>query len=547
MLGGRRQPDDFLGTSAADDPTGSEPRMVFSSSIFILVFLPILLALVWLARYCLPSRPAVSTRLVLVLLALGSFAFYAYWDWRFLPLLLGSILVNHLIAKWLLGVGAHGRIVLALGIALNLAWLAYFSSVDFYLGNPAVLAQTEIGLVGTLLPLGITIFTIQQIAFLVDVRKEQRHDYPLLDYTLFVAFFPQLIAGPITHHKEMMPQLRVPQLGAFDLQNVNRGLTIFIIGLAKKVLIADSLAPYADQIFAAAATGAPISAFEAWGGALAYGLQLYFDFSGYADMAIGLALLVGIRFPENFAQPYAATSIGAFWRRWHMTLARFLRDYLYIPLGGARHGPARELSAVMVTMLLGGLWYGVGWTFVLWGALHGGYLVVERVWSRLGEAFGRPEWPPELARPLGWTLTMVAVTFAWVPFRAESIEATLLLWQAMLAGPVFPEAIGALVGERAAGLLAGLGITGHGPMHLDPHDWMLLLPLLLGLLALAMILPNGHALGERVHDPLNPALALSRRYAVACGTVAALLFVGSLLYASDTPLPGDLYNKERPF
>ncbi len=521
--------------------------MVFSSYTFILVFLPSLLALVWLARYCLPARLAASTRLILVLLALGSFVFYAYWDWRFLPLLLGSILVNHLIAKWLLRAGAHGRLVLALGIALNLACLGYFSSVDFFLGNLAVLTQTEIGLVGTLLPLGIAFFTFQQIAFLVDVQKEQRHDYPLLDYTLFVAFFPQLIAGPIVHHKEIMPQLRHPDLGSFNLQNVNRGLTIFIVGLAKKVLIADSLAPYADRIFAVAATGAPMSAFEAWGGALAYGLQLYFDFSGYADMAIGLALLFGIRLPENFAQPYAATSIRTFWRRWHMTLARFLRDYLYIPLGGSRHGRARELAAVMVTMLLGGLWYGAGWTFVLWAALHGCYLVVQRVWSRLGEAFGYPEWPPELARPLGWTLTMTAVTFAWVPFRAESVEATLVLWQAMLTGPVVPEMVGALVGERAATLLAGLGITPQGPMHLDPRDWIVLLPLLLATAALAMLLPNGHALGEQVHDPLNPALARSRRYALACGTAAALLLVGALIHASDAPVPRQFHLQERPF
>ncbi len=510
--------------------------MVFSSYAFILAFLPALLAVVWLVRHALPAKLVVPARLVVVVLSLASFVFYAYWDWRFLPLLIGSILVNHLIAKWLLRSGAYSRLVLALGITANLACLGYFKYVDFFIGNLAVLTQSEIGVIGTVLPLGISFFTFQQIAFLVDVHKERRHDYPILDYTLFVTFFPQLIAGPIVHHKEMMPQIRHPDLGRFSLQNVNRGVTIFVIGLAKKVLIADSLAPYADQIFAVAATGTAMSAFEAWGGALAYGLQLYFDFSGYADMAIGLALLFGVRLPENFDRPYAATSIRAFWRRWHMTLSRFLRDYLYIPLGGSRHGRAHELSALMVTMLLGGIWHGAGWTFVLWGALHGFYLVVERVWASLGDAVGRPEWPPELTRPLGWSITMAAVFFAWVPFRAESFEATWVMWQAMLMGPVLPEAMQAIIGERAAALLAGIGIAVEGPMHLGLRDWIILLPLLSAMLGLAMILPNGHALGERVHEPLNPAMAGSRRYAMASGTVAALLFVGSLIYLGYNPV-----------
>jgi alginate O-acetyltransferase complex protein AlgI len=510
--------------------------MVFSSYAFILVFLPILLALVWLTRYLLPARLVVPARLIVVLLSLGSFVFYAYWDWRFLPLLLGSILVNHLIAKWLLRAGAHGRLVLALGITANLACLGYFKYVDFFLGNLAVLTQTEIGVIGTILPLGISFFTFQQIAFLVDVHKERRHDYPLLDYTLFVTFFPQLIAGPIVHHKEIMPQLRHRDLGRFSVQNVNRGLTIFVIGLAKKVLIADSLAPYADQLFAVAATGAPMSAFEAWGGALAYGLQLYFDFSGYADMAIGLALLFGVKLPENFAQPYAATSIREFWRRWHMTLSRFLRDYLYIPLGGSRHGRARELSALMVTMLLGGIWHGAGWTFLLWGGLHGLYLVIERAWASLGEVVGRPEWPPALARPLGWLLTMAAVVFAWVPFRAESFEATWVMWQAMLMGPVLPQAMQAIIGERAAMLLSGVGIAVEGPIYLGLRDWIVLLPCLVAMLVLAMVLPNGHALGERVHEPLNPEWSVSRSYAMALGSAAALLFVGSLIYLGYNPV-----------
>ena len=276
------------------------------------------------------------------------------------------------------------------------------------------------------LPIGISFFTFTQIAFLVDTYRGAADRPSRLHYALFVTFFPHLVAGPILHHREIMPQFAGRRAFRADLAGIATGLSWFVAGLIKKVLLADGIASHANRVFDAAAGAAPGTA-EAWLGALSYTMQLYFDFSGYSDMAIGLALMMGITFPLNFFSPYQAGSLIEFWRRWHMTLSRFLRDYLYIPLGGNRHGAARRLLNLLVTMLLGGLWHGAAWTFVLWGGLHGAGLVANHLWRNVAGRAGLrlPGW-------LGWALTFAAVVLAWVPFRAESLPVALRLWGAML-------------------------------------------------------------------------------------------------------------------
>ena len=281
-----------------------------------------------------------------------------------------------------------------------------------------------------MLPLGISFFTFTQIAYLVDIYRAEPAGASYPKYLLFVTFFPHLIAGPILHHRETMSQFgrRLTPTA----ENFAVGLTIFAIGLFKKVILADGIAPYVAPVFDAAAQGKSLTLLEAWSGALAYTLQLYFDFSGYSDMAIGLARLFGVTFPLNFASPYKATSIIDFWRRWHMTLSRFLRDYLYIPLGGNRRGPARRYANLMITMLLGGLWHGAGWTFVIWGGLHGLYLVINHLWRAAGLRIG--------SRALAGAVTFIAVVIAWVFFRASSVEAAshILAGMAGLNGVVLP-------------------------------------------------------------------------------------------------------------
>jgi len=259
------------------------------------------------------------------------------------------------------------------------------------------------------LPLGISFFTFTQIAFLVDAWRGEANELNFSRYGLFVTFFPHLIAGPIVHHRELMPQFAGRKAGRWNGLNVNLGLAFFILGLFKKVAIADGLAPWANEVFGASSQ---LGFGHSWSGALAYTLQLYFDFSGYSDMAIGLGLLFNIRLPDNFDAPYRAGNISEFWRRWHMTLSRFLRDYLYIPLGGNRLGEPRRRVNLMVTMLLGGLWHGAGWTFVIWGGYHGVLLVLHHLWNN---------WRPPLSAFVARPITFLAVVVGWVFFRAENM------------------------------------------------------------------------------------------------------------------------------
>jgi len=297
--------------------------------------------------------------------------------------------------------------ILSFGIVSNIALLGYFKYSDFFIENFNLATSSNIELLHLALPLAISFFTFQQISYLVDSYKKETKEYDFLSYALFVTFFPQLIAGPIVHHKEMMPQFAKTRNKVKNYKNIAMGLFIFSIGLFKKVVIADTFATWATAGFNTTTT---LNLFEAWATSLSYTFQLYFDFSGYTDMAIGAALLFNIKLPINFNSPYKSTNIQDFWRRWHITLSRFLKDYIYIPLGGNRKGEFRTYNNLMATFIIGGLWHGAGWTFVFWGFLHGVALVIHRVWSKLG--FKLWTW-------VAWFITFNFINIAWVFFRAK--------------------------------------------------------------------------------------------------------------------------------
>ena len=400
--------------------------MLFNSYPFILLFLPVtLLGYVLIGRW-------LGRRAGFGWLVAASLFFYGWWNWFNLALLLSSLLFNYGAGTWLgrLEKRPPAKLVLGLSLAFNLGFLGYFKYANFFIENVNSALGLHWTLTRVLLPLGISFYTFQKIAYLVDSYQGQTRGYGFRDFCLFVSFFPQLIAGPIVHHSEIMPQFRGQDTQRNHWDDWSVGLTLFVFGLAKKVLIADRLATFASPIFKVAAGGAHCGLTEAWLGALAYTLQLYFDFSGYTDMAIGLARLFGIRLPMNFNSPYQALNIADFWRRWHMTLSRFLRDYLYIPLGGNRHGPARKYLNLFLTMLIGGIWHGAGWTFVIWGALHGTYLLIYHFWNdrRGGRAMEPASWPRMMAAR---GVTFLAVTVAWIFFRADSFSTAVNLLTSM--------------------------------------------------------------------------------------------------------------------
>ena len=401
--------------------------MLFNSFAFILIFLPVVLAGSALLGRIGARRAAVGWLLS------ASLFYYGWWNPIYLLLIGGSVLANYAIGTWLRSAKRARRAGLWLGVSANLGLLGYYKYSGFFSGNLEALGIIESGLSASaiVLPLAISFFTFQQITYLVDSSRGAVTDTGLLDYALFVTFFPQLIAGPIVHHTEMMPQFARSDF-RIRSADLSAGLTFFIIGLFKKVVIADGIAQWSTPLFDAALLGDSLGFADAWVAALGYSLQLYFDFSGYSDMAIGLARMFGIHLPWNFYSPYKATSAIEFWRRWHITLSRFLRDYVYITMGGNRRGPSRRYVNLFVTMLLGGLWHGAGWTFVLWGALHGFYLVANHGWRAVRVALHWEVRSSLATRFLARTSTFIAVVFAWVLFRAESLPASIRIWSAML-------------------------------------------------------------------------------------------------------------------
>jgi alginate O-acetyltransferase complex protein AlgI len=404
--------------------------MLFHTTPFLLGFLPVcLVGFFTLGRFQPTNWP-------LCWLVACSLFFYAWWNPAHLGLLVGSIALNYAIGRKLCRT-ADPRAWLTAGIALNLALLGWFKYADFLLH---ILAPDAPAL-GITLPLAISFFTFQQIMFLVDTASGPRTPPVhrdagprLLTYAAFVTFFPHLIAGPIVRPSDIIPQLAAADVARPRIANIADGMLIFLLGLGKKLVLADMFGGFADTGFNAAAHGAALTFFEAWYATLAYSLQIYFDFSGYSDMAIGLARMLNVRFPLNFDSPYQAGNIADFWRRWHITLGSFLRDYLYIPLGGSRCGTLRRTANVMATMLLCGLWHGAAWNFVIWGGLHGALLVIHTQYRRRFR---------KLPASAGQALTLFVVILAWVPFRAASLSGTLAMFRAMagLNGIALPRMI----------------------------------------------------------------------------------------------------------
>jgi alginate O-acetyltransferase complex protein AlgI len=387
--------------------------MLFSSYTFLFQFLPATaLAFAAARRH--------SPRAGIMVLAGASLFFYGAWKPIYLLVLLASIGFNF----WLglkMDDPLRRRTFGTLGVALNLAVLCYFKYINFIFDSLSSLTGVPLPFVNVVLPLGISFFTFQQIAYLVDVMRGAKVERDIVSYTLFVSFFPHLIAGPLVHHAEMIPQFKRGRSGRSSVLAA-RGLAIFAAGLFKKVVIADNLAQFVTPVFAHLDAGGGVTTPWAWLATLAYTLQIYFDFSGYSDMAVGLALMFGIRLPVNFRSPYKAISIIEFWRRWHITLSRFLRDYLYIPLGGNRLGEQRRYTNLLVTMLLGGLWHGAGWNFFVWGGLHGIYLCINHLWRAWrGDAPAPATGTISIAtRIVSWAVTFFAVVIAWVFFRAKT-------------------------------------------------------------------------------------------------------------------------------
>ncbi len=410
--------------------------MLFNSFLFIFVFLPIVLVGFFaLAR--------LSHRLAAGWLTIASLVFYGWSDPVYVALLLVSIAINYYLGTRISrmresGHRSRGNRLLLGAIAANLGLLGYFKYGIFVVSN----VQTLIGHAGPLpdivLPLGISFFTFTQIAFLVDAHRGLVREYNFTHYALFVTYFPHLIAGPILHHREMMPQFDRRATYMLSWDNVAIGLTMFIFGLFKKTVIADDMAGFASPAFDAAAAGTLLTLLEAWGAALAYTFQIYFDFSGYTDMALGASRMFGIVLPLNFFSPYKSRSIIEFWRRWHITLSRFLRDYVYIPLGGNRKTMLRRYENLLLTMLIGGLWHGAAWTFVFWGALHGIYLVINHGWRALRRRVNLAA--PPGARAVATLTTFVAVVVAWVFFRASDFTTAVSIISGMLGqnGVVLP-------------------------------------------------------------------------------------------------------------
>ncbi|MEB3279097.1 MAG: MBOAT family protein [Lyngbya sp.] len=411
--------------------------MLFNSPEFIFFFMPIVLLVFFFIGHKQLNIVGLQLEASIFWLVCASLFFYGWWNPPYLILIVISIAFNYICGSYLSHHLADRysskKLFLVLGVCFNLALIGYYKYANFFLSNINHLIGYNISISSVILPLGISFYTFQQIAYLVDAYRGETKEYNFLNYSLFVTFFPQLIAGPIVHHKDILHQFRQDYIYRFSSQCLSIGLTVFIAGLFKKVVFADRIAAFSTPVFAAASQGVTLTFSEAWAGALAYTLQLYFDFSGYSDMAIGIAYMFGIRLPLNFDSPYKAVSIVDFWRRWHITLSNFLRDYLYIPLGGNRKGKIRRHINLMMTMLLGGLWHGAGWTFIFWGGLHGVYLVINHQYRSFRRSIGQDTkqdgW---FLRGIGWLVTFLAVMVSWIFFRADSFQSALSILSSMI-------------------------------------------------------------------------------------------------------------------
>lgn len=477
--------------------------MLFNSSEFIFGFFPLTLLVFIVLLHKGMHRHSLAW------LVIASLFFYAWWRPPYLALICVSITANYFLGLHICAVNSKlasktRKRLLYFGVTANLASIAWFKYAGFLTDNINSVLNTDYNLGTIVLPLAISFFTFQQIAYLVDAYRGETEEHNFLNYTLFVTFFPQLIAGPIVSHKEMLPQFLTTEARRFNYQNLAIGLAIFGMGLFKKVVIADGVAVHANIVFEAAADGHTLSFLEAWSGSIAYTLQLYFDFSGYSDMALGLARVFGICLPLNFYSPYKATSIIDFWRRWHITLSRFLREYLYFSIGGNRHGKLMRYRNLFITMLLGGLWHGAAWTFVFWGTLHGSYLIINHAWRSYRRTLAAGNVVTQsLERVFYRAITFLAIVVAWVYFRSESLDI-------------------------AHNVLAGMfGINGIAL----PYEWQARLPEVANTLSLIGIQFEPLISQGKVMTPLRDIAALTgiSGFDDAVGPIKALSYMSVLL------------------
>jgi alginate O-acetyltransferase complex protein AlgI len=462
--------------------------MPFDDFRFLFLFLPCLLAL-W---FGLLAAPATRQKWLLGSVLWVVSAYFYWWGSPafFLPLLLLTAF-NFALGHYLRD---HPRSwIYWFGLVADLLVLGWFKYANFTIDTLNQIGA-HLPLVAVALPIGISFFTFQKVAYLTDIRRGEHQRWKWGEFFLLVWFFPQLIAGPIVRPHEFIPQWRAWRFSRRTLWvNLAVGLTLFLIGLVKKLGIADMVAPYGDLVFGQAAQGVAPKLTDAWIGALAFTVRIYFDFSAYSDMAIGLARILGFKLPINFFSPYRAVSIIEFWRRWHITLSRFLRDYIYIPLGGSRLGPLRRYGNLMAVMLIGGLWHGASWTFVIWGGLQGLYLSINHMWRAKG--WRLPAW-------LGWGITILAVIFAWVPFRAPDFHTALSVWAGMLGlnGIIVPP--GALA-EYLAHLWPGY-VDIRSPFNVYTQLQGRLATMIIPLgLAIAFLLPNIYQWLDRFEPALH--------------------------------------------
>ncbi|WP_050616481.1 MBOAT family O-acyltransferase [Bacillus testis] len=445
--------------------------MLYNSYEFIFMFLPIVFILYF-------ALNKISFALSKLWLFLASLFFYSWWNPSYLPLILISLLFNFFVGTYL---GKESRklrkTVLTLGIICNLGMLGFYKYFDFFISNINSLFSTNLTLMNLLLPLAISFYTFQQIGYLVDSYRLETKKYNFLNYGLFVTFFPQLIAGPIVHHSAVMGQFQDPKKRRIHYSNISMGLFVFALGMFKKVCIADTFAVWANDGFSMAES---LTFIDSWITSLSYSMQLYFDFSGYSDMAIGIGLLFNISLPQNFNSPYKATSIQDFWRRWHMTLSNFLTTYIYFPLGGNRKGAVRTYINIMIVFLASGFWHGAGWTFIIWGLLHGAASVVNRLWSRAGF---------KLNKFVAWFITFQFVNAAWVFFRAPDFKVALDVLKGMagLHGFAIPQQI--------ADFWNGLNLPVYA--HTLTDDFLNTFVLLAGAMLIAFLAKNSIEMRDR--------------------------------------------------
>ncbi|WP_017379837.1 MBOAT family O-acyltransferase [Paenisporosarcina sp. TG-14] len=476
--------------------------MLFNSIEFLLLFLPVVF-LIYFGLHKIKLH-----KMALFLLIISSLVFYSFWNPVYLFLIVGSMIFNFLIGTIMNGSKKifSRNLLLVMGVLGNVSLLGYFKYYDFFVENANFLFETNIALQNLLLPLAISFFTFQQIAFIIDTYRGETKQYSFMTYALFVTFFPQLIAGPIVHHHEMIPQFNDKSKYHIQLSNIVKGIFIFSIGLFKKVGIADTFAVWANEGYANVET---LTFVESWLTSLSYTMQLYFDFSGYCDMAIGLALLFNIKLPVNFFSPYKSRNIQEFWKRWHMTLSRFLTHYLYFPLGGNRKGEYRTYINIIIIFAVSGLWHGAGWTFVVWGTLHGFASIIVRVWGKT-----------KIVLPfvVSWFITFSFINLAWVYFRAESLGQAHTLFGKMFT---LDQSILHVFNQKLA-----FASTWETFEFLGVH-WltnpMFVLPFLLLFLAVSLLAPNSIQLLEKFEPKVSTLLLVN-----FC--IIAVLFVTYILH-----------------